>query len=619
MVINSKFFHLRPLLLAVALHIGFAVVFSPAAVLAANDNPSQNVVPSPKATAVCPHTKCLKRPTVFEFQFIGTECRDSTNLQNGKFKCNFEAKTIAKCEASRLVNRNPLSSETPIFTSTSLISKESRVGAHIRFIGKNDITYFDTWVQIGKTFRLNNQGSKFPSDMYVDIFSGSDREFMLQSTQFHTSCSKDLFLGDVFGAVKLVGLYYKDGVDSSCNFVTNEPTMNPSFAPTSSPTHVPSLSTSQEPSSIPTSRPSYVPSSEPTPNPPSPKPSTMPSIRTSENPSRVPTSTPSSTPSISTSGEPSRVPTSTPSSIPSSTPSSTPSGRPSTVPTSTPSTIPSINTSSGEPSGVPTSKPSATPSGQPSRVPSTIPSISASGQPSNTPSSKPSTIPSISASGQPSTLSIIVDPPEPDNVNPTEPDKCPPSLCQESPIVMTFAFLPDNGKCSASSNSQDTDKFVCDDYNIDNIDIQNENTAVKSNQYYVVMYKARKDKKKKYNRKKGKSESDVDKNYITTAAVTDLPNVMDSIVDDEVYFSDYVTSGEELDIRAADSKKMKIPSNMSARVYEVKEAGSTLQLRQAFTFHSSCSSNLFVTDTFGSIKLVGLEYDNGNVVNCPPP
>lgn len=202
-----------------------------------------------KATAICPpDTICPSRPSKFEFQYLGSECKDSSNAQEGKFTCGSESK-------------NPAGS--------TLISQISRRGAHIRFTDKDGKVYFDTWVKTGERFRFNNKGYKFPSDMSVDIYTGSDLAFKLQSMKLHTSCSKNLYLGDVFGAVKLVGLYYIDVTENLlCDFKTEAPSSKPTLSPSNAPSPKPSLKPSlRRPSARPSAQPFPVPIVD-GPNPP---------------------------------------------------------------------------------------------------------------------------------------------------------------------------------------------------------------------------------------------------------------------------------------------------------------------------------------------------------------
>ena len=52
---------------------------------------------------------------------------------------------------------------------------------------------------------LQPESDKFSADMNVNIYNQSNKEDLLQEVTFHSSCSKNLGVGDSFGAVTLVG------------------------------------------------------------------------------------------------------------------------------------------------------------------------------------------------------------------------------------------------------------------------------------------------------------------------------------------------------------------------------------------------------------------------------
>ncbi len=196
--------------------------------------------PSRMLATKCPKTICTERPSSFEFQFLGTRCNQTNNRQDGKFKCLSEKKRS---------------------NGSAFISDSGRKGAYIRFIGKYGKVYFGNWVKKGDTFKFNNKNYKFPSDMTVEIFSGGDKAFLLQSISLHTSCSKNLYLGDIFGAVRLVGLYYSNRKNLICEVKKedeNPPPPLPKYIP------VPSDAPSVAPSVAPSAAPSNFPSRSPT-------------------------------------------------------------------------------------------------------------------------------------------------------------------------------------------------------------------------------------------------------------------------------------------------------------------------------------------------------------------
>ena len=61
-------------------------------------------------------------------------------------------------------------------------------------------------INLGDSFAIdagNGGESKLKADTRVHIFDDSGT--LLQTVKFHTSCSKDLNLGDQFGAIMLTG------------------------------------------------------------------------------------------------------------------------------------------------------------------------------------------------------------------------------------------------------------------------------------------------------------------------------------------------------------------------------------------------------------------------------
>jgi hypothetical protein len=68
------------------------------------------------------------------------------------------------------------------------------------------IVYTYDYVPVGSTFLVNDNDEIFETDQNVTIYS-SDKigyDTMLQTINYHSSCSQDLFLKDRFGAVQLV-------------------------------------------------------------------------------------------------------------------------------------------------------------------------------------------------------------------------------------------------------------------------------------------------------------------------------------------------------------------------------------------------------------------------------
>lgn len=451
---------------------------------------------------LCPNVLCDERPSTFVFQLTGSTCSSSLNDQGEKFTCD------ENISYDNMMNRN---------------------GVYIRIVGgknkknnkkqnskdSSNPVYFNKWVSMGDSLSFSNNGSKFPADMQFELYTNSQMKVLLQSMNIHTSCSKNLYLGDKFGSLKLVGLRYENGDDFDCEVL--EPTMAPSQKPSISPSHAPS-----------------------------------------NHPSVNPTKTPSTPPSV----KPSSTPTKSPSASPSSQPSSNPSNKPSSLPSVSPSSQPTSN---------------------PSMQPSSHPSIS----PSTTPSFYPSSFPTI----------------------------CPRSQCAERPKTMTFMF--DGRNCQSSSNSQNEDLFLCVDYD----------ALLPNNDNVFVVFSDLKKKKDDKNKSNKKQSDTSNNNMIYEDTISNYSNNNIMIGEDEdVYFKGFLTSGVLFDVSVGDdndnSKKSKLPANMNVNVYSNSSNydggdGSTAPvLLQSFSFHSSCSKNLFLGDQFGSMKLVGFEYNDGTVDKC---
>ena len=88
-------------------------------------------------------------------------------------------------------------------------------------VDPNDSTakiFFSGTVTLGSTFEIdsNNAGSsKLDSRTFVLVYSDATQNTLLQSIEFHTSCSQPLFLGDQFGSVQVVGFVDINGVGNN--------------------------------------------------------------------------------------------------------------------------------------------------------------------------------------------------------------------------------------------------------------------------------------------------------------------------------------------------------------------------------------------------------------------
>jgi len=187
-------------------------------------------------------------------------------------------------------------------------------------------------------------------------------------------------------------------MNSSKPTFTNDPSIGPTFTPSSTPSNEPTISPSVVPSNIPAAIPSVVQSRTPSVSPtifPTQTPSVSPTIFPTQTPSISPTIFPTQTFSVS----PTIFPTQTPSVFPTAFPTSFPSLAPTEMPSLTPSVTPSLS-SSFLPTGVPSTKPSISPTIIPTDMPSFVPTD----MPSFVPTDMPSILPSLPPTNLPSTL-----------------------------------------------------------------------------------------------------------------------------------------------------------------------------------------------------------------------
>ncbi len=262
---------------------------------------------------LCPNVLCDERPSTFVFQFTGGTCSNSFNDQGEKFTCDENI-------SYDMMNRNGV--------YIRIVDDKKKSNKKGNNKDNSDPVYFNKWVSMGDTLSFSNNGSKFPADMLFELYTNSQMKVLVQSMNIHTSCSKNLYLGDEFGSLKLVGLHYENGDDFDCEVL--EPTMAPSEKPSISPSHAPSNHPSVSPTKTPSTSPSISPSDTPT---------TSPSASPSSQPSSNPSTQPSSSPSTSPSSQPTTNPSMQPSSHPSISPSTTPSLYPSSFPTVCPRSL----------------------------------------------------------------------------------------------------------------------------------------------------------------------------------------------------------------------------------------------------------------------------------------
>jgi hypothetical protein len=130
-----------------------------------------------------PVEQCEGRPFEMVFLYNGGDCSNSFNIQeaDGKFFCT-------DIGAGPPTQRG----EKSYIVVTAL---------------KDDTLYHSDWVEVGSLFTLSDGGNRFVADQLITIYSDentADPANILQSVQYHSSCSSNLFLKDRFGAVQLV-------------------------------------------------------------------------------------------------------------------------------------------------------------------------------------------------------------------------------------------------------------------------------------------------------------------------------------------------------------------------------------------------------------------------------
>lgn len=72
---------------------------------------------------------------------------------------------------------------------------------------KGETIFHNDYVLVGSIYTLYDGGEDFPADQLITIYSKNntdDPTAVLQSVQYHSSCSQNLFLKDRFGASQLV-------------------------------------------------------------------------------------------------------------------------------------------------------------------------------------------------------------------------------------------------------------------------------------------------------------------------------------------------------------------------------------------------------------------------------
>ena len=144
-------------------------------------------IPPPGSTSCSaappPVAQCKGRPYEMIFLFNGGTCDQSFNVQGdeGLFFCR---------DLNGGVPTTRGESAYIVVTDTS-----------------GEIVYHSDFVDVGSHFALSDGGNDFESNQIITIYDRNDTSspaFVLQSMQYHSSCSSNLFLKDRFGAVQLI-------------------------------------------------------------------------------------------------------------------------------------------------------------------------------------------------------------------------------------------------------------------------------------------------------------------------------------------------------------------------------------------------------------------------------
>ena len=122
---------------------------------------------------------CTKRPTEISLRYNGGDCTQSMNTQDpGKISCSGDAGTV---EPVRIVVSKPDGKNVSLDTGGANVAIGDVVTATAATAGRSELD----------------------SDSLARIFDGAGN--LLQEVRFHTSCSQDLRVGDVFGGVEVAG------------------------------------------------------------------------------------------------------------------------------------------------------------------------------------------------------------------------------------------------------------------------------------------------------------------------------------------------------------------------------------------------------------------------------
>lgn len=122
------------------------------------------------------------KPQSLNMTYTGDNCSATNNTQEGKVQCDGDPAGFGPVFIVAASKDNLADSKTKIWFSGGSV-------------GVGDVFVIDA-TAAGKT--------KLDADTYVFIYKGPDGD-LLQTIKFHTSCSKDLNIGDQFGSLVLEG------------------------------------------------------------------------------------------------------------------------------------------------------------------------------------------------------------------------------------------------------------------------------------------------------------------------------------------------------------------------------------------------------------------------------
>lgn len=129
------------------------------------------------------------KPATIRMQYTGDNCGNSMNSQDSdKFNCEGDAQM-----------------DQEVYILSTDDSDPDDDGAKVWFSGT---------VALGGLFDIssfNGGRDELRSRTYVYIYDDESRDTLLQSIEFHTSCSQPLFAGDTFGALRLFECFDADG------------------------------------------------------------------------------------------------------------------------------------------------------------------------------------------------------------------------------------------------------------------------------------------------------------------------------------------------------------------------------------------------------------------------